>query len=86
MNTLENNVAMEEAVAVNARLSATMLYIELNDGREVGVPIAHYKWLAQATPEQRAKWSLEPGGFAIYWEELDDGLELCHLLSPYVMA
>jgi hypothetical protein len=39
------------------------------------------KWLAKATPEQRAKWTIEPGGFAIYWEELDDGIEISHLLS-----
>jgi hypothetical protein len=39
------------------------------------------EWLAEATPEQRANWSLEPGGFAIYWEDLDDGIELCHILT-----
>ena len=38
-------------------------------------------WLYRATDEQRANWSIEPGGFAIYWEDLDDGIELCHLLS-----
>jgi len=39
------------------------------------------KWLAEATPEQRAKWAIEPGGFVVYWEELDDGFEIQHLLS-----
>ena len=38
-------------------------------------------WLAKATPEQQANWSIESGGFAIYWEDLDDGIEVCHLLS-----
>ena len=38
-------------------------------------------WLANATPEQRAKWSLEPGRFAVYWEDLDDGIEIEHVLS-----
>ena len=36
---------------------------------------------AQSTPEQRQNWSLEPGGYAIYWEDLDDGLEVAHLLG-----
>ena len=36
-------------------------------------------WLSMATDEQRANWSIEPGGVAIYWEDLDDGVELCHL-------
>jgi hypothetical protein len=39
------------------------------------------KWLAKASPRQRAAWSLEPGGYAIYWEQLDDGVEICHLLG-----
>ena len=87
MNTLDkNNLELIEAVGVDVRLTDTMLYLRLNDGREIGVPWSHYRWLAAATPEQRAKWSLEPGGFAIYWEELDDGLEINHLLSPYVIA
>ena len=82
---LDNNLNLAEAVAVDARFTDTMLYIRLNDGREIGVPWARYKWLSDAAPEQRAKWSLEPGGFAIYWEDLDDGLEIGHLLSPYVI-
>jgi hypothetical protein len=37
--------------------------------------------LVNATDEQRARWSLEPGGFAIYWEDLDDGIEVSRLLD-----
>jgi len=29
-----------------------------------------------------AHWSREPRGFAVYWEELDNGIEVNHLLSP----
>ena len=60
------------------------LCIELSDGRELSVPykkISWLKWLAKAKPKQRAEWSLEPGGYAIYWEQLDDGVEICHLLG-----
>ena len=39
------------------------------------------KWLEKATPKQRANWSVEPGGFALYWADLDDGIEVCHLLD-----
>jgi hypothetical protein len=30
---------------------------------------------------REANWTLEPGGYAIYWEDLDDGLEVCHILG-----
>ena len=63
--------------------------IRLNDGREINLPLAEVswlKWLAKATPKQRANWSLEPGGFAIYWPDLDDGIEVCHLLDTQPIA
>ena len=44
------------------------------------------KLLEKATPEQRAKWKIEPGGFAIYWEDLDDGIEISHLLSMQALG
>jgi hypothetical protein len=62
------------------------LYVSLSDGRTISIPIKQIEWLdwlAQATLEERAGWSLEPGGYAVYWEELDDGFEITHLLSPH---
>lgn len=70
--------------AKGVRFDGNILFITLSDGREISLPIDQLnwlKWLAQAAPEQRAKWTIEPGGFAIYWEELDDGIEIQHLLS-----
>ena len=70
--------------AKGVRFDKNILFIALSDGREISLPIDQMnwlKWLAQTAPEQRAKWTIEPGGFAIYWEELDDGIELQHLLS-----
>lgn len=70
--------------AKSVRFDQNILFITLSDGREISLPIDQMnwlKWLTQATPEQRAKWIIEPGGFAIYWEELDDGIEIQHLLS-----
>jgi hypothetical protein len=73
-----------EVQAREARFAGDRLRIGLSDGRELSVPfkkIPWLKWLAKATPKQRAAWSLEPGGYAIYWEQLDDGVEICRLLG-----
>jgi len=70
--------------AEEVRFEANILRILLSDGREISLPIDQMdwlKWLAKATPEQRAKWTIEPGGFAVYWEDLDDGFEIEHILS-----
>ena len=70
--------------AVGVRFVGEKLCIELSDGRELRVPyrqVPWLVWLAKATPKQRNAWSLEPGGYAIYWDELDDGIEIGHLLA-----
>jgi len=70
--------------ARSAHLTASILRVCLDDGREIRVPfteVSWLHWLAKATPKQRANWSLEPGGFALYWPDLDDGIEVCHLLD-----
>jgi hypothetical protein len=88
MNTLTAKIT-EPVRAKSARVTASILHVRLNDGREVSVPfneVSWLKWLAKATPKQRANWSLEPGGYAIYWPDLDDGVEICHLLDSQPIA
>lgn len=75
--------------AIGVRFSGNQLCVSLSDGREITVSIdrvAWLQWLANATPEQRANWLLEPGGFAVYWNDLDDGFEICHLLGMQPVA
>ena len=83
MNTSQGNVA--ELVTVNdVQFEENVLHVQLSDGRRVSLPLdkaGWLGWLASATLEQRAGWSIEPGGYAVYWEELDDGIEVEHLLG-----
>lgn len=80
---------MEHVAATSARIENEVLYVSLADGREISVPLARVEWLQwlrRATPEQQVRWSLEPGGYAIYWDDLDDGVEVEHLLSTQALA
>jgi len=88
MVTLANRIA-EEVGATDVHFVGNVICVSLNDGREISIAIDQVywlDWLAKATPEQRTKWSLEPGGFAIYWDELDDGIEIRHLLRMQPIA
>jgi hypothetical protein len=79
----------EEVGAASVRFVGEQLGVTLSDGREISLPmnrVPWLSWLARATPEQRANWSIEPGGFAIYWNDLDNGIEICHLLSMQPVA
>jgi hypothetical protein len=89
MLTSANKTLDEQAAATGVRFEGNQLYISLSDGREVSLPLDRIDWLAwlaKATPEQRASWSIEPGGFAVYWEELDDGVEVRHILALVTLA
>jgi len=89
--SISPNNPNQRVAATDVRFSGDVLFVSLSDGREIGVPLREIRWLnwlADASPEERRNWSIEPGGFAIYWEELDDGIEVCHLLAqqPLVRA
>jgi hypothetical protein len=73
-----------EVSATGVRFKRNTMFVALSDGREISVPLERYrwaKWLLKATPKQRAQWKVEPGGDAVYWENLDDGFEVSHLLA-----
>ena len=83
MNTSANNI-VTQVQAKGVRFEGNILHIALSDGREISLPVDQMgwlKWLDNASPEQRAKWTIEPGRFAVYWDDLDDGFEIEHLLS-----
>ncbi len=84
MSTLANE-SLTELRVTGVGFSGNVVFIQLNDGRDIGLHLDRIKWLrwlATATPAQRQNWSLEPNGFAVYWEDLDDGIELRHILGP----
>lgn len=70
--------------AIGVSFTGDVFHVHLEDGRTISVPMRQIPWLgwlANAAPQQRANWRIEPGGFAIYWPDLDDGVEVCHLLA-----
>jgi hypothetical protein len=80
---------VHQVSATGVHFTGDVLHVSLSDGREVSLPldrVVWLRWLLAATPEQRARWSLEPGGFAVYWEDLDDGFEVSHLLALEPLA
>jgi hypothetical protein len=79
----------EQVSATSVRFANHVMHVSLSDGREISVPLGQIEWLEwldKASPEARERWSLEPGGYAIYWDELDDGVEVRHLLTTQPLA
>lgn len=83
MNTSQDNIA-ELVTVIDILFDDDTLHVQLSDGRRVSLPlnnISWLEWLASASAKQRAGWTIEPGGYAVYWDELDDGFEVAHLLG-----
>lgn len=50
------------------------IWLQLSDGRTLGVPLAYFPALENASAEQLAKFELSPRG--IHWDELNEDLSL----------
>jgi len=57
------------------------LWVELTDGRQIGVPLAYFPRLLQGSSEQRNKWEMSGGGTGLHWEELDEDISVPGLLA-----
>lgn len=63
------------------RFDEDSFWIDLSDGRTLGVPLAWFPRLLDATPEEREKVRLSPAG--LHWQELDEDISIEGLLAGY---
>jgi hypothetical protein len=59
---------------ITMKITDHQLWVTLEDERTISTPLSWYPWLAEATPEQQNRVEFLPD--AIYWTELDEGLEI----------
>ena len=69
------------AKASSVRCDADSLWVELSDGRVLGVPLAWFPRLLEATPEQREEVRISSRG--LHWEGLDEDISIAGLLGGY---
>jgi hypothetical protein len=60
-----------EPTAVGLRIERGRLAVELDDEREVSVPLDRYPTLHRARPAQRRAWRLIGRGVGFHWPDLD---------------
>ena len=66
--------------AVELWFTDDMLYVRLDDGREVGTPLEWFPKLRNANDQQRNNWGFIGKGVGIHWEELDEDLSVRGLI------
>jgi hypothetical protein len=55
------------------------MWVDLSDGRALGVPLVWFPRLFNATPDQREHVELSRTG--LHWEELDEDISVAGLLA-----
>ena len=65
--------------ATAVRFDDDSMWVHLDDGRVISVPLAWFPRLLMATPEQRSRFELSPCG--IHWEALDEDISVDGLLA-----
>lgn len=61
------------------RFDENNMWVELTDGRTVGVPLAWFPRLLHASPEQREGYELSRCG--MHWEALDEDISVEGILA-----
>ena len=71
MSSLANSISFD----------AGMMWVELLDGRHLGVPLAYFPRLLHATPEARMSYTISGGGKGLHWDALDEDISVEGLLQ-----
>ena len=65
--------------AKTLRFDENCMWVELLDGRVLGVPLAWFPRLLQATPQQRLDYEISYDG--LHWDEIDEDISIAGLLA-----
>ena len=67
--------------AASVHFDDVTMWVELTDGRTIGVPLAWFPRLLRGTPEQRARYRISVTGKGLHWEDLDEDISVAGLLA-----
>ncbi|MGD9888386.1 MAG: DUF2442 domain-containing protein [Halothiobacillaceae bacterium] len=73
MSSLANSVVFD----------AGMMWVDLVDGRRLGVPLAYFPRLLHASAEARAQVVISGGGQGLHWDALDEDISVMGLLQGF---
>lgn len=65
--------------AKSVRFDQDSMWVELSDGRTLGVPLAWFPRLLHGSAEQREQVSISSRG--LHWEALDEDISIAGLLA-----
>jgi hypothetical protein len=71
MNTLTIN---KSSNATEIWFDKLKMFVLLDDGREIAIPLDWFPSLRDASEKQKNNWRLIGGGEGIHWEDIDEDI------------
>lgn len=68
------------SLAKTVSFDANTMWVDFADGRKLGVPLAYFPRLLNATPAQREHYEISGGGSGLHWDEIDEDISVENLL------
>lgn len=68
------------SLAKAVSFDANTMWVDFADGRKLGVPLAYFPRLLNATPTQREHYEISGGGSGLHWDEIDEDISAENLL------
>ena len=66
--------------AIKLGFDRDTMWVELDDGRSLGVPMAWFPRLMRASAEQRENYRIGHSGNGLHWDDLDEDISVEALL------
>ena len=70
---------ISEPRATEVRFDEDSMWVNLSDGRVIGVPLAWFPRLLHGTPAERGQVRISPRG--LHWEALNEDISIAGLLA-----
>jgi len=67
--------------ADSLRFDEHTMWVDLSDGRTIGVPLAWFPRLLHASPEQRQGYRISVTGQGLHWDDIDEDISVAGLLE-----
>lgn len=68
------------SLAKAVSFDANTMWVDFVDGRKLGVPLAYFPRLLNATPMQREHYEISGGGSGLHWDDINEDISVENLL------
>jgi hypothetical protein len=76
------NTLVSEPLAKTVMFDLDTMWVHLADGRQMGVPLAYFPRLLNATEAQREQYVISGGGTGLHWDDLDEDISVAFPAEP----